>query len=415
MSFFQTVRPAQLANVVLRFLPFLAKLGLTLYMTRFMGLADVGVYGLVLGAVGILTALLGQNLTFSVVRDISGESPSLVLRKMRDQALYCAFNYLVLAAVIFAVIVSGVTGLESRTLLAILLLTVLEGLGNMAHNNISALNRQLLANWLLFIRAAVWIVPVVVLGVVYPAYRTVNVVLYGWIIGGALCLAATLWCGRRLPWREVLPLPMDWRWLWHSLKGSFLFWLGGMGLMAGGYVDRFVVEHFLTMEDVGVLTFYSSFAGAIFLMIQSGVAAFVQPRLITLHRRGDGRAFAREADQARWQTGVGAGLMSVLLAALVPLLGHFLDRPALVVNADILWLLLFAAWVRSNSEITGIVLYARHQDRPIWLGNLLFLIPAFGCNALFVALFGFIGVGYGAVVSAIFLFAWRFWFVRESA
>jgi hypothetical protein len=61
-----------------------------------------------------------------------------------------------------------------------------------------------------------------------------------------------------------------------------------------------------------------------------------------------------------------------------------------------------------------LVLFARNQDRAIWLGNLLFLVPAFGCNALFVPFFGLAGIGYGSIAAAAFLMIWRLWHVSLS-
>ena len=53
--------------------------------------------------------------------------------------------------------------------------------------------------------------------------------------------------------------------------------------------------------------------------------------------------------------------------------------------------MLFGTWIRANAETLNYILYARHQDRAIWFGNLLFLIPAIGGNALLVPWIGFAG------------------------
>jgi len=83
--------------------------------------------------------------------------------------------------------------------------------------------------------------------------------------------------------------------------------------------------------------------------------------------------------------------------------------------AYVFWLMLAGTWLRSNADMLYLVLFARHQDRAIWLGNLLFLIPSFSCNALFVPFIGLAGIGYGTIASAAFLFLWRAWYVFQPS
>jgi O-antigen/teichoic acid export membrane protein len=210
-----------------------------------------------------------------------------------------------------------------------------------------------------------------------------------------------------MPWRAVMQRPADWGWIASGVKKSGLIWLGTIGLNGGTYIDRFIVEHFLNLDDVGVVTYYFSFASAMLTLMQSGVLAFAYPRLIAMHRDGHTEKFMGEARQALWQVALGAGLMAVTLAVVVPLLGLYTQRPALVNSSVTLWLMLFGSWIRANAETFNYILYARHQDRAIWLGNLLFLIPAVGGNALLVPLIGLPGIGWAMVMAATFLFLWR--------
>lgn len=398
---------AQLANAALRMLPMAAKLLLTLYMGRYFSLAEMGVYGLVFGAQTIFCAILGQGFGFVVTRDIVGAAPATALRQMRDQALLLAANYLVLALAAAVAVGGGATGVSPAIVALTVALAILEGYASALYNNMNSLNQQLLANATFFIRAGLWVFPVALLGWLDPAYRTAEAVLLAWIVGVVASLAATLWFWRRMPWGDALRQPVDWDWLREGVKKCLPIWLGGVGVTVGVFVDRFVVEGCLTLEAAGVLTFYFSFANALANLMQSGVLAFAYPRLIARHRAGDEAGFRREAQHATRQAVVGAGAGALALAVAVPLLGHFVARPELVDNAATLWLLLFGVWIRVVAEALNFVLYARHQDRAIWLGNLLFLIPAIGGNALLVPLIGLAGAGWASVLSNAFLALWR--------
>ena len=401
----------QAANVVLRLVPLFAKLILTLYMGRYLTLADMGEYGLVFGTVIVLTVFLGQRFDYIVTRELVGADPVTVLHKMRDQALLYLANCIVLGLVIFVLIVTNATEIDRENLVYILILSSLEGYATIVYGNMNSLNRQVLANALFCLRAGVWIFPVVVLGLLNPAFRTDDVVLIGWMAGVVLSLFATGWVWRDMPWRQAMAKPVQWTWLWRGLKKSSLIWLGMVGLTGGVYVDRFIVLRFLGLDDVGIITFYTSFTNAMLALLQSGVAAFAYPRLIQFHRDGNKDHFSKEARRTVKQIALGAAVMAAGLAVAVPLLAHYFSRPVYVQYAFVFWLILAGTWVRANADALFLVLFARNQDRPIWLGNLLFLIPAVGCNALLVPFLGLSGIGYGTIAAAVFLFVWRAWYV----
>jgi 4-amino-4-deoxy-L-arabinose transferase-like glycosyltransferase len=60
-----------------------------------------------------------------------------------------------------------------------------------------------------------------------------------------------------------------------------------------------------------------------------------------------------------------------------------------------------------NAVLLCQVLFARHQHRAIWLGNLLYLLPAVATTGVFVWLLGFYGIGVGALVASLFIYFWR--------
>src|SRR5262249_42230316 len=152
-----------------------------------------------------------------------------------------------------------------------------------------------------------------------------------------------------------------------GLKVSAPIWLGAMGLSASTYIDRFVVAYFLDLEKVGVVTFYFSFASAIFTLVQAGVLSFVYPRLVALHREGNTEEFARDAWRAGKTVALSAGCMSILIGLAVPIIGQLFDKPQYVKYAPVLWLIIVGTWIRTNAETLYQILFARRQDRALWL------------------------------------------------
>ena len=406
-------RGPQIMNVGLRFTTLAAKLALTVYMGKYFSLADIGIYGLVFGVVMTTNLALGMRFDFIVVRELVDAPPFDALRRMRDQAVFYLTNYIPAALAMAALYYQGMIETGPWLALCIFGIIVAENFATMTFTNMNSMRRQVMANCMFFIRSGLWILPVIGLGVTLPEYRNVETVLLGWIIGLAVSLTGTFLIWRDLPWKEVFSTPPDWRWIFAGVRKSFFVWLGTLGLAAGIYLDRFVVNYFLGIDQAGVATFYFSFANALLTLAQSGVLSFAYPKFISFHRQRAKAEFRHEARQTFWHIGLFTGVMSIIVGAGVPLLGHVFEKPALVNEALTLWLMLLGTWIRCIAETHYYILFARHQDRAIWLGNLLFLIPALGGNFIFVPLLGLSGIGYSAVLASTFLLLWRWHYAHK--
>lgn len=404
---------ASILNTLLRLATLTAKLCLTLYMGRYLSLQDMGIYGLVFASVMILTTTLGFRFDYIVSRELVRVVPAVALVKMRDQTIFYLANYLVAALVLIVVAEASVTGNSMRTLIYIFALTVSDSYSNLTYVNMNSLERPLLANALYFIAGGLWCLIVIALGMTMPEFRNVDAVLTAWFLGNMLFFAAAFWAWRKMPWREMSGKTVNWQWIKDGVQKSSLIWLGTFCLMAGAFIDRFIVAHFLGLEKLGIATFYSSFTNSILTLVQSGVLSFVYPRLVASHRDGDRKGFSAEIWRTTGHVALFAGLIAASISMAVPLLGELLHRPQFVDDARVLWLLAAAMWIRCNAETMDRVLFARHQDRAIWLGNMLYVVPALVCNAILVPLTGFSGVGYSALISSLFLLLWRGWYLRD--
>jgi O-antigen/teichoic acid export membrane protein len=397
----------QILNAFLRLIPLAAKLVLTLYMGRYFSLSEMGAYGLVLSSTVILTIILGEQLDYVVNRDIVGAAPVVVMQKMRDEALLYFANHIALFLLTLLGWAWRLFDVPPALLFGIFALSVLENVAAAIYGHLNALNRQVFANALFFVRAGLWVLPVVALGFFDPAYRTAVAIIVCWGCGVALSLLGALWGLRWLPWREGLRRPVDWVWLKQSLRKTGPVWIGSVGFACGAYIDRYIAAGYLDLKAVGLITFYTSFTGALFAIMHSGVLAFSGPRLVQFHKDGDVDGFWLEARQAGVQVVGGTALLALLTFLVVPLFGFLADRPIYYEKAGLLGLLLIATWIRGSADVFYNILFARHQDRAVWLGNLLFLIPALGCNMILVPLMGLWGIGVSSILAALFLFIFR--------
>lgn len=397
----------QLFNAGLRLSSLGLKLLLTLYMGRYLGLTEMGTYGLVAAIVAVSLPLLGMRIDYVMTREIV-DMPQLDLtRRLRDQILFYGMNYLLFigAALIFSVAFPDVV--EPKVIYFATLLAIVEGLGTYTSGNLVPLRQPVLSTAIFFIRSALWVIPVMGVGFFVPAFRTADFVFYCWLGCAFLSLVLTAFIWRHLPWRDVLALPMDWAWLRKSIWTCLPMWLGAIGMAVANNSDRFAVEHYLGRDFVGITSFYNSFAGAITAMVASGIVIFTQPDLVAAYRRNDAAEFRRTAKMMTVQIATSSAVMALLVGLIVPQLGSYLGRSELSEHSLVLWLVLVGVWLRMSVEGLYYVLYSRHQDIAIWSGNIVMLGVSALSNIWFVSHYGFIGVGYSAVANGLFVVIWR--------
>lgn len=190
-------------------------------------------------------------------------------------------------------------------------------------------------------------------------------------------------------------------------------WIGAVAAAGAGNLDRFVVEANLGRDYVGIISFYGSFAVALSALVQNGVVAFSYPRLVGFYRENQHTAFRDEAVRMTVQCTVSVALMAAIIGVIVPLLGNWFGRPEFHDNAPVLWLILFGSWLKLSAEGLYYIMYARHQDRAVWTGNLAVLAVAAISTILAVKWAGFAGVGYAAVASGVFIVLWRSYWVYD--
>lgn len=401
-------------NAGLRFASLGAKLALVLYMGVYFPLADIGVYGLVVASVAIAGSFLGFRLNYYGARDLIDSSPEKIAANIIAQTGFYLINYAVVAVLVFCGALFLSDYVDINILVFIVILSSLEHYSVATMDMLIALKKPTAANVLLFIRAAFWPFLAIVLGYFFPGYRTVKVILVFWCFGALISILMTGWLVRELPWRNSFSFGVDWKWIKRGVLVSLPIWCGGIGASAAQYAERFVVEGALSRELVGVISFYGSFSNAIFSVIYGAIFTFSFPKIVSFHNDKNGAALKKEAVSMTVQAIFISAVIAILIGFLVPFSGKIINRPEFYNYSSVLWLMLLAICLRCASEGLHYVLYARHEDRMIWIGGFVLIFPSFGLNVLLVPIFGLEGVGYSAVGTSLFYGLWRLFCVIKS-
>ena len=394
-------------NVFLRIFALSTKLLLTLFLGKYLGLDALGTYGLVAAVVGISIPLLGFRLDYVVMREIVDATSLEIARKMRDQLIWYCITYAIFAIGVLAFAYDPTHGRDLRIVLFSIGLVIVESLGTITWSNMQSLRRPITANILYFIRSALWVYPVMIIGALYSNKWTLEILLYGWCIGGLVSVIFTFYMWRELPWRDAFMMSVDWDWLFRSFRQTGMIWMAGVALAGATYSNRFVVDAVLGRDFVGIISFYSSFVLAVGTLLESGNYAFARPLLISLSLKGEYSKMKNETIRLAAIASISCGILCLAIGFMVPWLAVKSGRTEFYTHAPTLWMMLFSSWIGSTTYLFYMYLYAMRKDKIICLNEVLQLFMALLAASIFVHFFGLKGVGYAAILTSFVSGAWR--------
>lgn len=395
------MRLVSYANLAIRAVTLVLRFALVFYLAHFLGLDATGIYGLALGAVGIVPALIGWGLNYFVAREVVGLEPRSAVLILRDRLLVTLVS--LSGATVVAVIVALLVGLPiDRFAIMIAALVWLETLCSDVHVALIGMSRPVLANALMFLRTASWVLPVVLLGLLVPQTRTLETVFALWICGSLATAIVLLVLLRRLAIDPSTVRSVDYVWLRERLSRSWYIYISDLGLVGFVYIDRYVVGYVLGLTDTGIYTFYWSLTNALQTLIATAVVQVALPHLVTQFRRsiGDWRAALRQ-EITRVFAMSGVLSVSMFAAGVAGIhFGYFAPHE----HALLLFgLLLAASVVRSCSDVLNVGLSTIGRDRFYAFINVLGIPISIAFTYAFVVPFGLIGAGIGAVTAGLCL------------
>lgn len=404
------------ASMVLRAMLLAGKFLFMVALAKWTTPATVGVYALILTVITVLVYLIGVELHSYTTREIvicedRGEQACHFQSHLRVVLLMYALA-LPIAWATFAWL--GIGGQFTFWLFALVLLG--EALCQELGRYLIVLSRPVASNLLQLLRSAAWMPAAVALIIWRPATAgptTIDTILVCWAAGCAAAVALGLWHVRGLLW-PLQPFGLDWgRQAFGSARHYFAV---AMLTQVQSYADRFIVQFNLGEAQVGLLSFYQSFANTPLSFVQTGVVAILLPQLLFAVRNADAAESAR-IRRKMWQGSLGLALfIAGALAIAMPVMLDQLHRPEYAAVLPIFYGLLVGNLLMIAGLVPHFQLYAERQDA-LLMRIALFTTP-FGvlANLFMVPWVGLPGaVGVFVTTSAIQLIAKLHFAARGAA
>jgi O-antigen/teichoic acid export membrane protein len=375
--------------------------------------ATVGVYALVVTVGTMLIYLIGLELHSYTTREVvSCEDRGEQAYHLQSHFRIILVTYglsLPLASAAFAW--TGIDGHFSFALFALVLLG--EVLCHELGRYLIILSKPVASRFQQLLRSAAWMPAAVILIARLPAGEPspINTILACWAIGTTISVAFGLWHVRRLIW-PLQPFSVDWgRQAFGSTRHYFAV---ALLTQVQSYADRFIIQFNLGEAQVGLLSFYQSFANTLLTFVQTGVVAILLPRLLHAVRHSDAPT-AAAIRRRMWQGSVGLALViSLGLIIAMPFLLDQLHRPEYTAILPIFYGLLLGNLLMVAGLVPHFQLYAERRDALLMQISAITTPCAVVANLVAVPMFGLPGAVTVFAATAALQLALKIYFARHA-
>ncbi len=374
-------------------------------MLTFLGLSELGVFGLLVAATTAAPAIFGFGLGDWTTRAVMGLPGRRAMALVSTRMAFTLAVHAVAQPLFWVGNALAGYPIPAHYALLIAIIVLLEHVATDSHGPLVARGRVMLTSLNLFIRAGLWPMAIIALGLVYPPARTLMWVLGAWVAGLLTMMVvlafATLRHGR---WRW---LGFRWDWLRDALTRSWALYLSALGAVGSLYTDRFIISFFAGLELTGVYVFFWSAANVVHSISVYGTFHPRVPTLVAAAQDGDFKTFRRRLMRSQAETLAWAILLSTMLWVAVDLFTKYANKPQLSAHSGLFVWIILAMLLRILADTYHFVLYALHRDRRIVVVNLAGAATSAVLNALLVSSLAIVGAVTASLVTGSALLASR--------
>lgn len=394
----------QVVSIGMRGASAAGKFALSLYLIAYVGLAELGIYGLLVAAATAVPAVLGFGLSDWTTRQCIGLPTGQAVSLAGTRLGFTVVVHCIVQPVFWLANAYLGSPIPSHFAILVAPILLLEHLGLDAHGPLIARHRVMLSSVALFLRSGAWPLAIIGIGWVYPPARSLDWVLAAWLAGLVLMMfvLSGLLLGRR--WRQ-LRLRADW--LRDALRRSWPFYLSDIGAVTSLYADRFIISFFAGLELTGIYVFFWSAANVVHSVTVYGAFHPRVPALVAAANDGDMATLRKRLFQFQGVILAWALLLFALLWIGVQLFLHMGVRPQLDGHLVLFALIILSVLLRIVADTYHFVLYALCRDRTIAGVNLALAAGSALLNATLVAAAGLMGAAVAAILTALGLLAVR--------
>ena len=393
-----------LAILAMRASTLACKLGLALFVGRYLDLSSLGIYGLVTGAVAIGPVVVGLGMVHVIMRDAVILPLDQLTGHLRHYWLFSLSIYVVMLALVSVTSLAGGVPWVIALVIAIMLF---EHAGNDVFQLLSNLERPMLANVTAFLRGCAWILIYVPIAVWDPSFRSLPSLFGFWLAGSAVAVLLFAWASREWPWKAAFKLPFEFSWIKARIKSAYLVYISDLSFVASQNLDRYIVTAFLGLQVAGIYFLYWAAANAVSQFVSITVLQIQRPRLIRAFHEGGLAAHRQLVSRCMKSTISASVVFSVIVAGAFCLVVPVLNKPVFAVNLGAFGLIMLGMAVRNFADSGAMALFTARRDYLMTLTNVAAVVALVIAQVMLLPFAGLYGAGAAILIAFSAIAVWR--------
>lgn len=391
-------------SIALRGTTLFSKFIFIILLAHFISPKDVGLFGLISGAVGYAIFAIGFEFYTYTTREMIKADKKELSGIMKNQLYFYIFSYLFFSPLIIAIYYYNI--LPGNTAYWFIALLFFEHTSQEVNRILITLQKQSFASLILFIRQGLWCWVAVFLMMLSHTYRTIETVFILWLLGtitASIIGVANIWKITRSSKVAIL----DWAWIKKGFYISTPMLVASLALRGMFTFDRFGVEHVSGLEVLGAYTLFISMTSAIQSFLDTILISFAFPKIAELASNKKYPSYFMEVKKFALQV----SCLTFILCIGCWICGYFLmiwlHKEEYIALYPIFSLLIIATFIYCISLIPHLALYTLRKDRHIVISQIVTL----GMFSVFLSLAVYYHNLYiipsGMIVCFLFLCIWK--------
>lgn len=381
------------------------KFSLSLYIARFVGLSELGTYGLVVALSLTAPVFFRAGLFNTLARSLVDAPPNQMTGDLKHYLAWILGCYGL--ALLFVPVLLQLTELNSLKNSAYFIWAIV--LGEHLATDITLLLNNIrkprAANIFGLSQAIACVIPFVAISWTIPSFRSLDSILAFWAMGTFVSLAGVSTLFWKWPWRNSEKISQAW--YWQRLRSSGYLYCSDLIGTLSQFIDRYMIAFFISIEQAGVYTLFFQLSNAIYTLIGSSIVNTHRPKIISAFNVKNFTQANSQLRKLQVETIFVFILLSTIIGGVFNFIAPLINRPIVLMYMPLMWFTFTATALKAWCLTGFIELYARHYDKELfWLNMFGFLLITAGSIALiqFWGIYGIptaIGLTYIIVLSLI--------------
>lgn len=361
-------------NVSLRVLSMGSRFVLIFVLAKLLDPEEVGLFGLIMATISFSVLIIGADYYTYTQREMLSRPTdqwSFVIQHQIKAQLILYIFLLPIQALFF---VFGLIDWQYFIWFFVLLLT--EHIAQEINRLLIAMQKQILASWVLFVRLGSWVLVVIPLMYVYPRFQNIETLFLAWLLGSLLAIVlGVVVIKRSLPsWHAV---KTDYAWLKKGFKVGGLFLLASICFKGLLTFDRYAIEALDSISVLGVYVFYIGVVMGVYSFLEPAVFSFLYPKMLKSYHMQDKNAYQNAFKELIVSTIIISIFLGLFIWLVMPYIVNWIEKPIYEDYLSCLPILIAAGFARTLGFIPHYALYSMKGDKWIVFAHMSALLVFF--------------------------------------